>query len=142
MSNSLQSEYTIEIQRQRQEMIERKRRHEKERLKHARTELDFSHYCNKVHNAREYFKKAYEARSAMGLMPWTHAYDCPCKGNVWLAHSGFKTMGRYSANTDNVVFVPENADFDVIACYHTTVIDLRPEKLKDAWFIPAYSNTV
>lgn len=136
------SAYDSDISIQRREHDEYLQQREEENKKDIESRQDFSKFCRRIYNGRRFFRKAYTAREKMGLTAWTHAYEYDCNDRLWLATKGFEARGRFGANSGDIVFVPEDADFDVISCDHTTVIDLRPDKLKEAWFIPAYRNTV
>ena len=101
---------------------------------------DFSDYCTQITTAHagRLLHKVYKARVQAGLPAFTHPYEYPLTQTCWLAHRDFICLGRYGADSIDIVFVPKG--ITVKAIDHTTVI------YTDDWqrngIVPAYSNVV
>ena len=119
-----------------QRMIEYESRHKIEKANRP----DFSRYCHRItlYRAARLLNKIYEARVAAGKAPFTHAYDYPLRKQCWLAKNDFHICGRYGAESNDMVFVPQG--ITITGWDHTTVLYVDEWEEND--FVPAYSNTV
>ena len=144
---SVSEAYEKQIKKERIEHTERMRQYEEDKKKYEedkkrweREKPNFYDYCRRItkFGAARLLNKVYKAREEAGLPPFTHAYDYPLDKNSWLAKKSFAVAGRYGANSNDIVFVPQG--IEVTGWDHTTVIYV------DDWernsFVPAYSNTV